>query len=361
MIATETRPICAAGAVARKLPRRVSTPLLSVIIVNYRRWKATERLVRQLRRSPCVRDGTVEVVIVDNRSPRHPLIGKLRRRSEVSLRRWNRNAGYARAVNEGCRLSRGDWFLLLNPDVSMGPGFIDGVLALAEELAADKPRAGIVGFQLRHSDGSLQLSCGRFPSLASTLLGLASKRAQRKCHRVSLTKRSRVSWVTGCCLLVKKACVEQLDGFDEDYFLYYEDVDFCRRARARGWTIWHEPALTATHHRPLHTRSVPTHLRLATRHALLTYAAKHWTGWQFRLLTGIVHAEAWVRQRWALWRGSQRKAHEFAELREMVAELHAGRRRAARRRLDACVRRWERHVARRPRVQRETLCQLSSD
>lgn len=325
----------------------LATPRLSVVIVNYRQWTATARLVQQLRRSPLLRREQIEIVIVDNHSPAHRLIPRLRRTQGVSLRRWRRNGGYARGVNEGCRLSRGDWFLLLNPDMSIGEGFIDGVLALADRLASEKPRAGIVGFQLRNGDGSLQLSSGRFPSLANTLLGLALPRPRRKCQHASLRQRRRVSWATGCCLLVKRACLEQLDGFDQDYFLYYEDVDFCRRARARGWTIWYEPSLTAIHHRPLHDRAVPPHLRLATRHALLTYSAKHWTGWQHRLLARIIRSEAWLRQRWAKWQGDEAAAAQFAELGKVAEDLQAGRRLAARRRLDACVRRWERQAWRR--------------
>lgn len=328
-----------APATRNKSARHAAAPRLSVIIVNYCQWHMTGRLVQQLRRSAAVRTGAVEIVIVDNHSPPHPLIPRLRRRPEVSLRRWQRNRGYARAVNEGCRLSRGDWFLLLNPDISIGADFIDGVLAAADRLADEKPRAGIVGFQLRHDDDSLQLSCGRFPSLPGTLLGLALPRVRRKYQRASLRKRTRVSWATGCCLLVKRACVDQLDGFDEDYFLYYEDVDFCRRARARGWTIWYDPSLVAVHHQPLHRRVVPPHLRLSTRHALLTYASKHWSGWQFRLLAGIVSVEAWLRQHWSCWHSDNRAAAHFGQLRAIVADLVRGRRRHARRRLDACVRR----------------------
>src|SRR6202043_774896 len=114
------------------------------------------------------RPDLVEVVVVDNHSPAHPLMHRLRRWPRVSLRRWGRNRGFARAVNEGCRLSRGEWFLLLNPDVSITPQFVQGVLDLANELAADDPRAGIIGFHMHNSDGSGQPSTGFFPTLART-------------------------------------------------------------------------------------------------------------------------------------------------------------------------------------------------
>ena len=101
------------------LPRRrqpprplLEVPHLSVVIVNYHQWEGTTALVEQIRAAPSSRCGAVEVLIVDNHSPAHPLAARLRRWSGVSLRRWGRNRGFAAAVNEGCRLSRGAWVLL---------------------------------------------------------------------------------------------------------------------------------------------------------------------------------------------------------------------------------------------------------
>jgi N-acetylglucosaminyl-diphospho-decaprenol L-rhamnosyltransferase len=320
----------------RRAPRR-RTPPLSVVIVNYCQWPSTAALVGQLLAAEPARRGDVEVVVVDNHSPPHPLLRKLRRRPGVSVRRWGRNRGFARAVNEGCRLSRGDWFLLLNPDVTLPDGFLEGVLNLAEELRTEE-RAGVVGFRLRNPDGTRQLSAGPFPTLAGTLAGLVLPRARRKYHAVHGRSRQRVPWVTGCCLLLRRACLEDLGGLDEDYFLYYEDVDLCRRARARGWSVWYEPGLRLTHHQPLHGRAVSPLLRLITRHSLLTYAARHWPRWQLRVLAGVVRVEAWARRLWARWRARPDEAEVFRELGALAAEVARGDERRARRRLDRRVR-----------------------
>src|SRR5947209_2022815 len=157
--------------------RRLDSPRLSIVVVNYRQWEKTDALVRQLLASAPLRSGDAEIIIVDNHSPSHPLARKLRRLPGVSLRRWDQNHGFARAVNEGCRLSRGDWFLLLNPDMTLSEDFLDSVLSLADQLEADDPRAGIIGFHLRNSDGSQQLSTGRFPTLCSTLARLVLPRS----------------------------------------------------------------------------------------------------------------------------------------------------------------------------------------
>jgi N-acetylglucosaminyl-diphospho-decaprenol L-rhamnosyltransferase len=321
-----------------RVTRFAAPPRLSVVVVNYRQWRNTAQLVRGVLAEPCSRHGLVEAVVVDNHSPAHPLAGRMRRWPGVSLRRWRRNRGFAAAANEGCRLSQGDWLLLLNPDVTLPEGFLDGVLELAERLEKEDPRAGVAGFQLRHTDGSPQWSAGPWPTLLGTLAGLLLPRSRRKCRPVRSRRRCRVPWVTGCCLLLRRDCWKQLDGFDEDYFLYYEDVDFCRRAKAARWHVWYEPGLHVVHHQPLHVRRVPPHLRLCTRHGLLTYAAKHWAGWEKHLLTGIVRLEARLRQWWARRRGHPGRASMFGQLADLARDFAAGRRTQARRRLDRVIR-----------------------
>lgn len=319
----------------------VREPWLSVVIVNYHTWEETNQLVQQLQASEAARGGAAEIMIVDNHSKPHPLARRLRRRRGVSLRRWERNHGYARGVNEGCRLSRGEWMLLLNPDVSVSPGFLDQVMALAEGLSAEDRSAGVVGFNLRNTDGTPQLSAGVFPTLLGTLVGMARTRERRKYLPVETARRCRVPWVTGCCFLVRRDCLRQLGGFDEDFFLYYEDVDFCRRARENGWSVWYEPGVRVTHHRPLHVREVPGHIRVCTRHALLTYGAKHWAGWQLQVMASVVRLEARVRRYFASRRGDVESAEYLDALRAVARDLAGGKKTSARRRLNACVRAWE--------------------
>jgi GT2 family glycosyltransferase len=328
----------------RLLPARrpaLLTPRVSVVVVNYHQWENTAALVDQLTAACCTRRGTAEVVVVDNHSPPHRLAARLRRRPGVSLRRWGGNRGFARAVNEGCRLSRGEWFLLLNPDISVPDDFLDGVLAVADQLTQTDPHAGIVGFQLQNRDGSPQLSSGPFPTLASTLMGLLRPRARRKYHALHVNERCPVPWVTGCCLLVRRSCLQDLGGFDERFFLYYEDVDLCRRARARGWSVWYDPTLRAVHYHPVHDRGIPPLLRLITRHSLLMYSARHWPRLHARLLAGIVRTEAWARQLRAWWRGDAAGAELFATLGGITTAMLQGKPHLARRRLRRVLHRHE--------------------
>jgi GT2 family glycosyltransferase len=330
---------------AKAVPPCALRPTLSVVIVNYRHWEDTGRVVNQLRAQPALRRGDAEVVIVDNHSPPHPLLPRLRRTEGVSLRRWRSNRGFARAVNEGCRLSRGDWFVLLNPDTAVSPSFLAKTLRRAKELVARDPLAGIIGFRLENPDGTHQLSTGRFPGFVGTLGRLLLPRRRRKYTVPSADGPTKVDWLTGCCLLVRRDCWDDLGGLDPDFFLYYEDVDFCRRASQRGWSVWYDPTVSIAHHRPMHQRAVPAHLRLLTRHALLTYARKHWPDWQTRLLAGIVKMESVLRRWWARWSGDAGAPQVFEALGRITEDMSAGRMKRARRRLLRVVEDQEQHRA----------------
>ena len=293
----------------------VAAPVLTVVVVNFCQWQNTARLTAQLADSEAYRRGCAAVVVVDNASPTHPAARKLQRRRGVGVVCNASNVGFARAVNRGVRATSAEWVLLLNPDVTVPPGFLDRVLQAATHAG---PRDGVVGFRLVNRDGSPQASCGDFPTLAGTARGLASARAVRKGVPLAGSERRRVDWVTGGCLLARRDCLEELGGLDERFFLYYEDVDLCRRATAAGWNVCFDPSATATHHWPLHARPVPAPLRLVTRHALLTYARAHWRKWQVTALDGVVWLEALARQ----WRSrTAADAASFARLRALVGEL----------------------------------------
>src|SRR5262249_51625017 len=101
------------------------------------------------------------------------------------------------------------------------------------------------------------------------------------------------------------------------------------------------PAAAIVHHRPRHSRRVPPHLRLVTRHALLTYARKHWPGWQLPLLGGIIRLETLARRLGGWWRNELEAERTFAELDRMVCDLVAGEVEQARQRLVRVVRQEE--------------------
>ena len=265
--------------------------VLRVVIVNYRQWSSTKELVRNLAKSDAFQAGKVEIVVVDNGSPQNPLAEKLNKVPNLRLIQSEHNRGFARAVNTGAEGFLGDWFLLLNPDITVGDGFLDRVLASGEISRKVHPNLGVIGFGMLDPEGSIQPSTGPFPSFTNTLFRQFLPRRLRKYH-LSFRKEGPVDWTSGCCLLISKGCWSDLGRFDPDFFLYYEDVDFCHRATQGGWRICLDRSVTAVHHHPLHRRKVPGHLRVATRMALHTYSRKHWPAWQHRIMGLIMRLEA---------------------------------------------------------------------
>ena len=120
-------------------------------------------------------------------------------------------------------------------------------------------------------------------------------------------------------MLLRRACLEDLGGLDEQFFLYYEDVDLCHRARLRNWRIWYDPALAVT------------------RHSLLTFARKHWPAWQARLLARIVRAEGTWRSWWGRWQGDPHEARIYRHLRDLAEDFLADEPGTARQRLEAVI------------------------
>lgn len=331
-------------------------PILSIVIVCYRQWAETAQLVRQLCASPMTREGLVEILVIDNHSPPHRELPQVRRLPGVSVRRWSRNFGFARAVNEGQRLARGSWTLLLNPDVSVSDTFLSDVLRRIREQEATSSPTGIVGLGVRSSNGQRQPSTGPFPTLGSTLARMMLPPRQRKHHLGFPSPGSVVPWVSGCALLARRECLDQMAGLDADFFLYYEDVDLCRRAQERGWNVIYDPRVEVIHYHPLQERQRSTLMHVLTRHALLTYAFRHWHSWEARALTRVVQMETWGRIRWAQKRGTIRL---LGQLQEMVHEMRQAQFPRARQRLNRLVRRAEKKLVSRPEAKAtsgELLC-----
>ncbi|MEW6755307.1 MAG: glycosyltransferase family 2 protein [Candidatus Latescibacterota bacterium] len=189
-------------------------------------------------------------MVVDNASPESQVAQTAARFGPVRFQRNARNLGFAAACNQGLHLGRGRYCLLLNPDVLIDGPAIDGLL----ELLDQHPEAAVAAPRLVHLDGSLQLSCRRFPSLRAILLrGLHLRRlAPVAVDRYLMADWDHatcraVDWVIGACLMVRRSAVEAVGGFDAGFFLYYEDVDLCYRARQAGWSVLYDPGLVVPH------------------------------------------------------------------------------------------------------------------
>ena len=273
-----------------------ATPRLSLVIVNYDSWADVLAQVAVISQAREFQDGQVEVIVVDNNSPGP----KPAHRPALPGLLWldmPANGGFAAGVNAGWAAARGAWLLLLNPDVEVGETLLGQVLVLLDEIGSTTAPAqniGIVGIGLTNPDGSRQPSVGTFPTVARGFMELFLPRNRRR-YQIGFPQNfTRVDWVTGAFFLLRTSLMQQLGGFDEDYFLYFEETDFCHRARQQGWQTWFQPGLQVCHQKPLQNRAVSPIIRLWTRHSRLLYFRKNRSPLEFQLMLRVVRLESLV-------------------------------------------------------------------
>ena len=246
------------------------TRVVSIIIVSFNACADLERCLGSLRDAPPA--ATHEIVVVDNGST-DGSAGAARRWPEVRVIEAGANLGFARANNLGIRGSAGANILLLNSDTIVPAGAIDRLLAALEQ----RPDVAVVGPRLVDGAGRAELSFGR---MIGPLNELRQKRLAQSGTVDALTRRPQEpDWVSGACLLVRRADAEAVGGLDERYFMYTEDVDFCAAIRARGRRILFTPDVEIVHFRGRSAASAPAATREHYRRSQLAFYEKHHPAW----------------------------------------------------------------------------------
>lgn len=198
---------------------------------------------------------TTELIVVDNASADGSAEMVAAEFPEAKLIANPANRGFTAANNQGLALARGRYVLFLNPDTEV----IGGALAAMVAYMDAHPEVGALGPQLRYGDGSLQSSRRRFPTLAMALFEstplawhwpAAHNPWAQRYHMADCSPEIEhpVDWLVGAALLVRRETLEQIGGFDEGYFMYSEELDWCRRAKAGGWQIVYLPMAQIIHH-----------------------------------------------------------------------------------------------------------------
>jgi N-acetylglucosaminyl-diphospho-decaprenol L-rhamnosyltransferase len=200
---------------------------------------------------------SLETVVVDNASSDGTSDAVAHAFPLVRLVRSPTNLGFAGGTNLAARHANGDFLLLLNPDATLCPGALKTLLRLLHE----KPRAAAVGPSLVYADGRHQDSAFRFPGLAQVgldLFPIPRLSGSRLNGRVRTDNAPvQIDHPLGACMLIRRGAWEDVGPLDEGYFMYVEEVDWCRRARRRGWEIWHQPRAVVRHHAGAATSQQP--------------------------------------------------------------------------------------------------------
>jgi N-acetylglucosaminyl-diphospho-decaprenol L-rhamnosyltransferase len=226
---------------------------LSVVVVNWNAGGALGRCLASIYASTPW-SGALEVLLVDNASTDRSQTRAAREYPGLKVLQNAENRGFARGVNQGLAQATGELILLLNPDVVLAPSTI----SLLADFMTQHPSAAVVGPKLLNADGTVQASARRDPSPWTGLFGRDAP-LTRLFPNNPVSRRElpalehagagplEVDWISGACLLVRRAAYERVGLMDERFFLFWEDADWCLRFRRAGWKVHYLPSAVGTH------------------------------------------------------------------------------------------------------------------
>jgi len=225
----------------------MSPPDLSVVVLTYNTRKLTLACLRVLFDQPEI--ARCEVIVVDNASSDDTATAVAEAFPQTQLIRSERNLGFGGGNNLGLIASRGRYMLLLNSDTEVQPG----ALAALIDFMDAHPEAGACGPRLLVTDGSLQPNGRSLPTAWSVFLDMTRLYRLTRKNVFGETGRDyseekRVGEVSGAALVLRRVVYERIGGFDTRLFLFYDDVDICKRVGDAGYAVYYVPSSTIVHH-----------------------------------------------------------------------------------------------------------------
>ncbi len=235
---------------------------IAVAIVN---WNTRDLLRTCLQR--VLPEKPAKVVVADNGSQDGSVAMVREDFPSATLIVSPENPGYGAAANRAISRCDAEYILLLNSDTELRPGALLALRAYLEE----HQRVGVVGPRLLNPDGTRQESCFRFPRPFLPLM-------KRRSGKLSHDRPGRVPWVVGAALAIRRTAFEAVDGFDESYQMYFEEVDLCYRLRKAGWETHYTPDAEVIHLIGASTRQRRAEMKLRTRLSSLEFYRRHHRG-----------------------------------------------------------------------------------
>lgn len=278
---------------------------LSIIILNFN----TRDLLKQTLESIKTK-AKVEVIVVDNASQDDSVAMVKKHFPKVKLIRCKKNKGFAVGNNLGLKQARGKYLMMLNSDTKLEPKCLDKLLAYMDK----HPEVGIVTPKLVLENGQLDPACRRgLPTLwsaftyFSNLEKLFPKNQLFGTYHLTwldIAKTHPVEAVSGAAMLFRSTVVEDIGYLDEQFFMYAEDIDFCKRALDAGWQIIYYPDAQVVHYKGQSgTHSFSPQVRHKTRQYFYTtmkqYFRKHYTNrypdWVLKIIDGSIDIVARIK------------------------------------------------------------------
>ena len=268
---------------------------INIIIVNYKMKDQIDRCLASLLADFVGDTVSVHIVVVDNAS--HDGIETLLKEKYPSVQciAQSENIGFGRAQNVGIASAESKYHFVLNPDTYFYPG--EHTLKKLYDFMEANPRVGVVGPKILYPDGSLQYSCYRFPTFWQPIFSRTQwgqKGRGKKMHEFLLMKdfdhnrAMPVDWVMGSAMLVRSDAMKQVGLFDDRFWMYYEDSDWCRRMWEAGWAVYYVPSIKIEHVHNRDSAKIPGAFKALIKNNLAR-----------------VHVMSWLKYMWK-WRGNYR-------------------------------------------------------
>lgn len=249
-------------------------PLVSVILVNYNGAAVVLNCLRSLQQFS--RSVATEIILVDNASEDGSPDQIAQEFPQIELIRLAQNVGFGAGNNLGARQARGEFLFLLNTDTLL----IEEVLPELIRLMQAHPEAGIIGPRLLNADRTLQLSIAREIGIKGEFQTLRQLQKSKHAHQqeavfAQYQSLQAVDIVVGAAFLIRKSLFQQLGGFDQNFFMYFEESDLCQRARDAGWQVLYTPTVSLIHLGGYSVGQRSQQMALEYRRSQLYYYQKH--------------------------------------------------------------------------------------
>lgn len=263
---------------------------LSIVIVNFN----TQELLRKCLFSifETAEDINLEVIVIDNGSRDGSTTMAQKEFPQVRLIESKDNLGFAKANNIGIKQAQGNYILLLNSDTIVSPGSLNNLLSFVKS----HKDAGIAAPKLLNRDGSVQLSVRKLPTLLGAIREYIFKKSGSfNSYEPKGKSFSEVELVVGAAILIPKTVFDEVGLLDERYFMYFEDLEFCRRMRTHGFKVYYLPQTTVFHLVGVSGK----HISSQTHRWLIESSKLYYGTIRYYLLTFIL----FIGQKWCrLWR-----------------------------------------------------------
>ena len=299
------------------------SPAISVVIPS---WNTRQYLIDCLESLERARKPSIELIVVDNGSHDGSADWVARERPQATLIRNDQNEGFARACNQGMRVARGRYVLLLNTDTVLGEDALERLYDFLEQ----NPEYGTVAPRLIHADGRTQRTVQEFPNLRTALFFSTplerwfpnSRELRRYFIRDWDQESSRdVDQPPAACLLVRASVLERVGLFDEELWLFYNDVDLSKRIKADGWKTRYIAEAEVVHHVGASTSKFGGFVPEWQKNRLAYYRKHHgrFGGLWIKACVGLTFSDWALAQFWARLRG--RQAEPVAPMARVLGKL----------------------------------------